>query len=156
MNKKLNKIKFNQSSQISTKYYENLKQTPSKETATPSPIVGAIQSYSATDSVIPDDSDTLTEEPKKWEMPSWLTVNLAVWPIIATVLFYFWNLSAIVNETKFKTIDINVKISSLESKMDNTSKELVMGQNSLAIILERIVGKIDRFVDGATTSKKIK
>src|SRR3989338_9570629 len=113
MSKKLAKKNFDRSSQVSTKYYENLKQAASRETANPSPLVGETQSYSATDSIIPNDSYTLSEEPNKSKISrsasSWLKFGT---PVLAVFLF-FWNLNASVNEVKTKTDDINVKISGL-------------------------------------------
>lgn len=155
MSKKRNKGFFNTPSQLPAKYYQNLKQAPSDETAQVNLEIKD-HNYGPTDSGIPDDISTLASVPKGWDMPKLLKNICIVIPILTVILGFFWGLNASVNSIKTDTHSISNKVSVLEKKIDDTSKELTTEQNNIKVIMERIIGKIDRLFDNISFLQRSK
>ena len=146
--------KFDAPTQLPAKYYQNLKQAPSDETARPSPDIREDLDYGATDSVIPDDSSTLSPAPGGWEMPKYLKNICLFGPALAAILWFFWGLNASVDSIKTDTGGMNEKMTVLTQTLEDTSKDLITEQNDIKVVLEKIIGKINRLFDNVSFLQK--
>ncbi len=148
---------FSAPSQVTEKYYQNLKQAASDETAKPTLDIKTKHEVGPTDSSIPNDYSTPTPVAKKWEMPK-LAINSAV--IITFLLFlfgitkFFWNMNVTLEATKTNIEIVQDKIDRVGENIEDSSKEIIEKHNNINIALARIMERLKGLFDNASLLQK--